>query len=184
MNVETGPDLFRFQLERAYALERSLRQALETLERDVSVDALDDLRVTGCRSALQEAIAEHRKTTSEHVARLEQSFDLSEASVESVSVSVLDGLIADKERFNNSILNDELRPVYYLAVAKMVESIEIMLYEQLHALAVAHDRPDEEVDTLEAILADERSMLGSLRTIEDNQLQELLEAIAGTSPSP
>lgn len=54
-------------------------------------------------------------------------------------VPELDGLIADKEKFNNVVLNDELRPLYYVETMLKLEALECTRYERVIGLARSLD---------------------------------------------
>lgn len=155
MNVETIEDLFRRELLRAYSIETRLVEELAALQDDVDREALDSQRNTAPRENLQELLTEHLSQTEEHVVRLENAFEELDQQAEVRSTPALDGIVEEKERFNNVVLNDEVRPVYYLGTAEEIESVEITVYERLVRLAEHLDVPDSVIEALEANLGDE-----------------------------
>ena len=178
MNIETLRDLFLSELRRVYAVEMQLVDALETLEGDVAVDALDDLRVTDARDALEDAFAEHREETRGQVERLEAVFEALDQAPETRSTPALDGLIHEKELFNNSVLNDEVRPLYYVDAGRQIEQHEIAAYDRLLRTAPYLDVPDAVIDNFEANREEEVQALRTLESVADGPAKELLEALA------
>lgn len=149
MNVETIEDLFLRELGRAYSIETALVDELATLRDDADVDALDSHRNADPREALKELLADYRTRTEEHVTRLEDAFEALGEQAETRSTPALDGIVAEKERFNNVVLNDEVRPPYYVGTAEEIVGLEIHLYERLVRLAEHLDVPSEVTDALE-----------------------------------
>lgn len=176
----TSLDGFTIELRRLYSFERELVSALDGLATDVAVDALDDLDGTGCRQRLRELVETHREETVTHRDRLEDVFEAIGEDPETRPVPELEGWVFDKEQFNNIVLNDELRPLYYLTAAKKLEEIERSAYEL--ALALAEHLEEEGdvsgvVDPLTENAGDERAMLEDLDALSDSEsVSELLEA--------
>ncbi|WP_306054470.1 YciE/YciF ferroxidase family protein [Natronococcus wangiae] len=178
MSTTTPPpqNALTAELERLYYIEREMRSALETLSTDVSIDALDDLRVTECREQLQEAIDDHRRESETHVERVERAFEALGAEPEPRRTPELDGLIADKEKFNNVVLNDELRPLYYLETVLKLEEIECTAYETAMAIAstLEGDEADDVVDALRGNYDDERRLRTDVESLADGDAVETL----------
>ncbi|MXV62923.1 DUF892 family protein [Natronorubrum sp. JWXQ-INN-674] len=172
----TSDDALTAQLERLYYIERTLQSELETLATDVSIETLDDLRAMECREQLQYVIDEHREETETHLDRIERAFDALGEEPEGRRVPELDGLFADKEAFNNVILNDSLRPLYYIQTTLQLEAIECSVYETTMALASAleDDAADEVVDALEHNYDDERRTRTELESLADSDAVETL----------
>ena len=181
MNVETTRDLFEYELRGAYYLETELVEALDRLADEAEIDALDYLPEKEKKRAVGDLFADHSEESERHVQRLEAVFRALDLDPEAREDAVTDGVIRDKELFNNVILNDELRCVYYLRTAKNAELAEISTYEGLLRLAEQLDLDDEVIEDLEANLADERRQLDELET----HTAPLVErATAGEGPYP
>ncbi|APW96927.1 hypothetical protein CHINAEXTREME_03695 [Halobiforma lacisalsi AJ5] len=198
MSTSTTPhDALATRLERLYYVERTLRSELETLSTDVAIDSLDDLRELECREQLQYAIDQHREETERHIGRIERAFDALGVEPDTRPVPELDGLLADKEKFNNVVLNDEVRPLYYVETTLKLEAIECTAYESALTVANAIDGDsDGDVDVdidVEAIVdalgenyRDECEVRAEIEAIAESDAHEaLLEAsvISGGDPA-
>lgn len=178
--TESTLDAFTTELQRLYYFEREIDSELDVLVSDVSIDSLDNIQVTACREQLRERVESHRDETESHCERLEEVFDAIDKEPNVRPTPKLSGWTADKERFNNIILNDELRPLYYLDATKKLEEIERSAYEPVLALAEKHEDEAETagiVDPLEQNYEEEREMLEDLESISDSKsVESLLEA--------
>ncbi|RQG99927.1 YciE/YciF ferroxidase family protein [Natrarchaeobius oligotrophus] len=180
--IDTTPhDALAAELERLYSIERTVHAQLETLSDDVAIDTLDDMRVLECREQLQYAIDAHREESEAHLERIERAFDALGEEPATRPVPEVDGLIADKEKFNNVVLNDGLRPLYYVETALKLEAIECTAYERTMALASAleDDAADEVVDALGENYDDERTLRDDLESMTDG---EPIDALLAASP--
>ena len=199
----TPRDALVAQLERLYYIEQRLQSALRTLSADVSIDSLDDLRALECREQLQYVIDGHREESERHLERIERAFDALDTEPDSRPVPELDGLIADKEAFNNVVLNDAIRPLYYIQTVLQLEAIECTVYETTMALATelevsnasetsrtsedAIECASEVVDALQDSYDDERQVRSEIESLLDGEAVEtLLEAhpVNDTSREP
>lgn len=179
MNVETLHDLFASETHRMYGVERRLVDALATLESDVEVDALDGSGNADVRESLQAAVAHHRSETEEQAERLETALTALDRPVEGRSTPALDGIVEEKELFNNVVLNDEIRPLYYLWTAERIERLEVAGYEQLLRVADYLDPPDGVTEALEQNLSEEEAALETLEDLSrDEDVETLLEDLA------
>lgn len=182
MNVETIRDLFEVELRKAYSIETALLDELATLADDVVADSLDDLRQREVHESLRDVIVTHRDETETHVQRLEDAFAALDRQPEGRSIPALDGLVAEKELFDNVVLNDELRPVFYLGTVRQIEHHELLTYDRLLRIAEHLDVPDAVTDALAANRDDEEATLEDLETLaESDDAESLLEALAETT---
>lgn len=182
MTVETARDLFEYRLQEIYYVETELDETLDTLADDIMVDALDDVQKTECRHELREAIETQRSRTTDHVERLEAVFEALDSEPEPRRMAMFDRWIDEKERFNNVVLNDELRPPFYLGVTMTLERMEITVYEGLIQFAELLDLPEGITDSLETNLTEDREMLQRLDSIAESEaFEELLSASADRS---
>lgn len=179
MNVETLHDLFASETHRMYGVENRLVDALATLESDVEVDALDDSGKSDVRESLRSAVARHRSETEEQAGRLETVLTAARRPIEGRSTPALDGIVEEKELFNNVVLNDEIRPLYYLWTAERIERLEVTAYEQLLRVGSHLDQPDEVIDALERNLSEEVATLETLEELSRGEdVETLLEDLA------
>lgn len=187
MNVETLHDLFLFEIQRLYAVETRLADELATLERDAGVDALDGLQETDARETLMEVLAEHETETRTHAERLEEALEVlgrtpdSRSARDAESAPALEGLVEEKERFNNVVLNDQIRPLFYVGTARQIEHMEITAYERLLEIGTHLDIPDEVIDLLERTLGEEEATLRKLEPISDGEDGQVLLEELGDS---
>ncbi|PSP81608.1 hypothetical protein BRC81_01245 [Halobacteriales archaeon QS_1_68_20] len=183
MNVESLHDLFEVELRKVYSAESELVDELAVLADDAAADSLDDTRMREVHEAFQDLVRTHREETEEHVQRLEDAFDALDLRPEERSIPALEGLIKEKELFNNVVLNDGVRPVYYLGVARNVEQLELTAYDRLLRIAAHLNLPQE---VTEALAANREAEADALRAIESlaegEDVESLLEAMAGSQP--
>ncbi|OVE83400.1 DUF892 family protein [Natronolimnobius baerhuensis] len=144
-------DALEGELARLYGLEQGIDTALETISNDVAIDTLDTIRELECREQLQYAIDQRRAQTDDRSARLEEAFDALNTSPETRPVPELDGLVGDKEKFNNVVLNDEVRPLYYVETMLKLEALECTRYER--AISLARSLEDDAGDTIAEAVA-------------------------------
>lgn len=184
MNVENLHDLFVTELQRLHAIESKLVDELETLEQDADVDALDDLRETDAREALEEVLADHRAETQTHAERIEEALQQLNQTPESRSTPALEGVIKEKELFNNVILADEIRPVYYLGVSEQIEDMEITAYERLLAIGNYLDVPDDVISLLQQNLDEDEATLRTIESLsEGDDFESLLDGLTAAPGS-
>lgn len=150
MNVEDLGDLFEYELQGIYYVETELVDGLRLLAEQMEVDTLDETSDADFRDAVRETLMDHRRQTETHAERLEAGFDHFGREPRPRAVPALDGLFTEKERFNNVVLNDAARPLFYLDVAMKVEQLELRCYESLLRFADSLDLPSEVVEGLEA----------------------------------
>ncbi|ELY65677.1 YciE/YciF ferroxidase family protein [Natrinema versiforme] len=174
----TPQEALTTELERLYYVERELCGELETLAGDVSVDTVDSGRATECRDRLWEAVDDHCYETQHHCERIERAFDALGEEPDTRPAPAFDGLIADKEAYNNLVLNDELRPLYYLETALKLEALECTAYETAMALASAleGEEGDAVVNALRPNYDDERAMRADLESLSNSDAVETLLA--------
>lgn len=180
--TDTTLDSFTTGLQRLYHLERELVSVLDVLASDVSIDSLDNLQETNCRKQLQDRIETHREETESHLNRLEEVFDAIDEQPETQHAPGLDGWVADKERFNNIILNDKLRPLYFLNATKKLEEIERSAYEPVLALAERLENEDVIEGVVENITRNAEEEVGMLDDLESIADSKSTETLLETSP--
>ncbi len=179
MNVENPRDLFEVELRKAYSIETRLVDELAVLADDVAADSLDDTRIRAVHDAFGDLLGTHREETEEHVDRLEDAFAALDRQPEGRSIPALEGLIEEKELFNNVVLNDGVRPLYYLGAARQIEHLELVTYDRLLGLAAHLDVPEAVTDALAANRQEEEAALRDLESLADgDDIESLLDAMA------
>lgn len=150
MNIEDAGDLFLYELKAAYYVETKVAEELAEMADQTNVDTLDEESDSSFREDVHEVFQSHRDQTETHVERLEAVFDALDRQPEAHEVLAVDELFAEKEQFNNVVLNDAARPLYYLDVGAKVEQLEVQGYDSLLQLASALELDDDVVENLEA----------------------------------
>ena len=185
MNVETLYDLFLYDLRGQYYAELTLAEQLDSLADETAVNSLDTASDESLRDALRRAFADHRDETETHVERLERVFESIDRRPDPRGLPTVDGLVEEKDRFTNVVLNDGMRLLFLLDVGVKVERFEIRVYESLVANARHLGVSDDALEALESNLRDERDALAELEDLVDGEAVESLRAtLAAESPKP
>lgn len=184
MNIETVHDLFVAELRRAYAIETRLTDALATMADDTDADALDNTQQRDVHETLRAALTEHVEQTETHRDRLESAFAALDQSVEMRETPALDGLVEEKEQFNNVVLADDIRPLFYIETAKEIEQLEVYGYDRLLRFARHLDVPDEVRDALEQNREEDQATLDEFEAIATGEaVDSLIETLTETHES-
>lgn len=178
MNVETLPDLFVFELRGAYGTEIELVEALDELADQSAIDSLADQPDEAVYDAVREVLTDYRDGTEARISRLEGVFEATGEQPETRESLVLRGLVAEKERFNNVVLSDDLRHPFYLDFAMKVAEVEIRAYESLVQLARVLDLPEDAVGPLEANLHETMDAADRFARLADGAVEESLADLA------
>lgn len=185
MNVETLYDLFVFELQRVHFLEIELVDALGELATESTVDSLDDLPDSEVHEAAHDLYSAHQGRATERVERLERAFDALDhlAAERTREAPALDGLLEEKERFNNVVLNDALRNLFYLTVAISAQQLVAQSYEGALDLVGRLDVDSAVTDELESNRDDVDGALEDLRDLkESSEVESLLDELATRTP--
>jgi ferritin-like metal-binding protein YciE len=155
--VDSLKSLLVEQVKDMYDAEKRLTKAIPKLAKASSNEELV--------SALQEHLGE----TQNHVARLEQVFELLEERAKGKPCKAMQGLIEEgDEHAKEDYDDDDLRDAMIIGSAQRVEHYEIAAY----GTAIAHARLldlNEVVDLLEETLAEEKAA--------DEKLTEIAESV-------
>jgi len=155
--VDSLKSLLVEQIKDIYDAEKRLTKAIPKLAKASSNEELV--------SALQEHLGE----TQNHVARLEQVFELLEERAKGKPCKAMQGLIEEgDEHAKEDYDDDDLRDAMIIGSAQRVEHYEIAAY----GTAIAHARLldlNEVVDLLEETLAEEKAA--------DEKLTEIAESV-------
>ncbi|WP_436346484.1 ferritin-like domain-containing protein [Natronorubrum sp. FCH18a] len=162
MNVETLEDLFGYQLQRAYYVERTQVELLAEMAASASSDDLAD------------RFADHREQTEGHVVRLERVFEALGRRPHASRTRTIDGVTESWRQHDES--TDGPAVPSALEIALTTERLEIRAYESLLTLAGRLAYADDVVEPLETILEEERAALGALEDLESEL--SVLETVA------
>jgi ferritin-like metal-binding protein YciE len=123
MSFDSLQDLLIHQLRDIYSAEQMLVKALPTLQEKASSEDLAT------------AISEHLEETQNHVARLDQVFELLGERSGGVKCKAMEGLIAEAEEILDEDGNDAVIDAGIIAAAQRVEHYEISAYGSAKAFA-------------------------------------------------
>jgi ferritin-like metal-binding protein YciE len=117
-HLNTPEEIFSFKLGSALSMEQKLVEVLEELEQHAQ------------REEIKHALAEHRQETRQHIAKVEQCFELLGEEVQNQPFPVIDAMAKDGmsaiKMTDNAIVD-----VVILAAATESEHYEIAVYETL-----------------------------------------------------
>jgi ferritin-like metal-binding protein YciE len=130
--------------------------------------ALPKMRKAATSEELQDAFATHLEQTQEHIARLEEVFEMLGKKVQAKKCDAMEGLVSEGE----SVIEDTdagtaTRDVGLIIAAQKVEHYEIAAYGSLAQLAKTIGR-DDIADILEETLAEEKETDELLTGIAEN----------------
>lgn len=151
--MQTGNELFIYELSDMLDAERQLVEALRRLEDDSS------------NPQLKQAFAAHGRQTEGHVQRLEQCFDLLDAEPRDAQCAGIHGLIQEKSEFMDENPEADILDVFHVGAAQKVENYEICAYQSLIIMAEEMDHK-RVVRLLNANLKEENSALKKMQGFE------------------
>lgn len=144
-------DLFVYDLEAVYDMEVKL------------VGALDEMSRLATNDNLSAGFAIHRTETETQVERVEEAFEALGEEPTRRANPIVDGLLEEREQFDASVTDDDLRNLHYLTAAVKTERIEITSYEGLLMMAKEAGLGDAITDPLEDNLGQEEKTLRKLQ---------------------
>jgi ferritin-like metal-binding protein YciE len=137
-------DLFAYDLAAALDMETKL------------VDALDEMARRVTNDNLEAGFEIHRNETERQVELVEETFERLGAEPTRRDNHLVDGLLAEREQFDDRVRDEELRNGQYLTVALTTERIEITTYEGLLRTAESAGFGDDVTEPLTGVLEQER----------------------------
>lgn len=149
--IRNFEELFVYNLETVYDMEVKL------------VDALDEMSQLATNDNLSAGFAIHHTETETQVRRVEEAFEAFGKEPTRRDCRVIDGLLEEKEQFDEGVTDDELRNLYYLDVGIKTERIEITSYEGLLTAAKKAKLQDDVTAPLEDNLGQEGKTLRKLQ---------------------
>jgi ferritin-like metal-binding protein YciE len=167
MPMETLQDLLLDNLKDLYSAEKQLLVALPKLARRATTPTL------------KEAIETHRDETEEHVARLEQAFQMLGTAARGETCKAMEGLIEEGKEMMEENGDDAVRDAGIIGAAQKVEHYEIAA----DGTVVAYARRlgnEEMAELLETTLDEEKSADEKLNNIAEGEVNAM--ASAGAMP--
>ena len=159
-DIRDFESLFVYELEAVYDMEVRL------------VDALDEMAGLATNDNLAKGFAIHRTETERQVRNVEEAFEALGRDPTRRENRIVDGLVAERERFDDGVADDALRNVYYLYAAMRTERFEITSYEELLAIARKGGLGDDVTDPLVGNLEQEEKTLRKLEGLADRSDRE------------
>lgn len=162
MQMTTLHDLMVHELKDLYSAERQLVQALPKMAKSAS------------NSDLQVAIETHLEQTREHVARLEQAFEMLGESGKGMKCKGMEGLIEEGKGLLEEDIDPDVLDAGIIAASQRVEHYEIAAYGTVreYARTLGHD---EIAALLTATLDEERAADQLLSGLAEGGINALAE---------
>ena len=129
-DIETLDDLFVHQLRDIYYAEKQIVKALPKM-----IDKASD-------SDLKTGLRDHLDETRNHVARVEQVFEMHGAKAKAVDCPAIDGIIKEANEVIGDVDDKDVLDAAIIAAAQAVEHYEIARYGTLIAWAKELGRDD------------------------------------------
>ena len=129
-DMDSLEDLLKDEIKDIYDAEKQLTKALPKLIKKATA------------SELKTALSDHLKETEEHIARLEQVFDLMEMPVRGKKCEGMQHLIAEGSEMIGECKEDGTRDAVIIAAAQKCEHYEICSYGTIRVWANLLNRSD------------------------------------------
>ena len=129
-DIETLDDLFVHQLRDIYYAEKRIVKALPKM-----IDKASD-------SDLKTGLRDHLDETRNHVARVEQVFEMHGVKAKAVDCPAIDGIIEEANEVIGDVADKDVLDAAIIAAAQAVEHYEIARYGTLIAWAKQLGRDD------------------------------------------
>jgi len=150
-------DLFIHQLQDIFYAEKQIAKNLPTMiEKATS-------------AGLKQVLSNHLRETERQVERLQQIFEMSDATEKAVDCPAIDGILEEAEDVVGEAAGDEIRDAALTAAAQTVEHYEIARYGTLIAWAKLLGR-DDCVPLLQETLEEEKAADKKLTQLAADQI--------------
>jgi ferritin-like metal-binding protein YciE len=151
-------ELFLDELKDIYWAEKKLTKALPKMEKSATSEELKN------------AFADHLQVTMEHVARLEQAFEMLDEKAQAKKCEAMDGLTKEADEIiENTERGTLTRDVGLIMAAQKVEHYEIATYGSLAQLAKTLGKNDG-ADLMAKTLQEEKEADELLTSIAENNV--------------
>ncbi len=162
MSIDTVHDLMVHELKDLYSAEKQLVRALPRMVKAATSEEL------------QEAFANHLEQTKEHVARLEQAFEILGVGARGPKCKGMEGLLEEGKSIMEEDIDADVLDVGLISAAKRVEHYEIAGYGS--ACELARSMQHEGVlELLEMTLAEEEETDALLASLAEEIVAGLVE---------
>ena len=160
--IATLHDLMIHQLRDIYSAEKQLVQALPKMAKNAT------------SSELQDALRSHLQETEEHVARLEQAFEMLGVTGRGMKCKGMEGLIEEGQELFEEEIEPEALDAGIIAAAQRIEHYEIAAYGTVceYARSMEHD---ELLSLLDSTLAEEKQADEKLTSLAESGINAMAE---------
>jgi ferritin-like metal-binding protein YciE len=162
MAIATAHDLMVHELKDLYSAEKQLVRALPRMAKNASSEEL------------QQAFTDHLEQTREHVARLEQAFEMLGVGARGPKCKGMEGLIEEGKDIMDEDIDADVLDIGLISAAKRVEHYEIAGYTSACALARSMQH-DGVLELLEMTLAEEEEADAVLASLAEEIVAEVVE---------
>ena len=160
MPIATLHDLMVHELKDLYSAERQLVQALPKMAKGATSEEL------------QQALTDHLEQTKEHVARLEQVFEILGVSARGVKCKGMEGLLEEGKELLEEDIDPEVLDAGIISAAQRVEHYEIAAYGGAAEFARGMQHNDI-VELLELTLQEEKDADQLLTSLAEGGINAL-----------
>lgn len=166
MQIESMHDLFVFELQGAYHMERQL------------VEALDEMAMHATNDRISGGFADHRDETERHVDRIEEVFAAIDRPAEARACPIVEALEEERRTVEERVEGQELLNQFYLGAGMKTERIELTTYDSLLTLADRLDLGENVEGPLRQNRESEAATLDQLQKLSTaSELKELWQRL-------
>jgi len=162
MAIATVHDLMVHELKDLYSAEKQLVRALPRMAKNATSEELE------------QAFTDHLEQTKEHVARLEQAFEILGVAARGPKCKGMEGLLEEGKGIMEEDIDPEVLDVGLISAAKRVEHYEIAGYSSACELARSMQHEDI-LELLEMTLAEEEETDALLASLAEEMVAALVE---------
>jgi ferritin-like metal-binding protein YciE len=136
-------------------------QGMLYVEQKLADEVLPELHTEIRNTDFKQDVKEHLEETKQHVANLEQAFELLGAEPKADKSHAIDGLVAQHDKVIKNIESAQLRDIFNAGAAAKTEHLEIAAYESMITTAesigeveiagLLEDNLDEEKNALKKV---------------------------------
>jgi ferritin-like metal-binding protein YciE len=156
-DIKSMHDLFLHTLKDVHYAEKQIVKALPSM-----VEKATD-------EGLKQSFADHLAETHNHVARLEEAFQLLDETIKSVNCPAIDGIIKEANEIAGDIEDKDVLDAALIMAAQAVEHYEITRYGTLIAWAQQLGR-DDVADLLQQTLDEEKTADQKLTVLAERHI--------------
>lgn len=159
-------DVFMHNLNSLYHMENQL------------VDVLGDMSDAATNDTISQSFSDHQSETRQQIGRLEHVYDAIDEEPEQRETPLMDGLVEEREQFEDAFDQNELRNIHYIGAGIRTERNEITAYEHLIMLAKKLELDDDVTDALQQNLDEEEAARDELQSMATgSKLRSMIDRI-------